>query len=108
MTYKDSFIFEKSTLDSICSLMKDFGATYIVLFGSVLSGYMMPWSDLDMMIVKDSIENKKDLIKEFLPYRNALYQLLDRSLDVTVISVEKFKILQKDFLDWIEYRIIAL
>jgi len=76
----------KASLDSIISQLIELGVLKIILFGSLASGDIDTYSDLDLLVIMPSIRTSKEWI-------NLIYKNLERkvALDLIVYSQEEFK-----------------
>lgn len=74
-----------------------------ILYWSVLHGYLMPWSDIDLIVVQNWEYNTITAIHAL---KKLLYKKFDYPSDISVIDADEYSTLQKDFLDGILYEIL--
>lgn len=79
-------------LDRILPLLEErYGATAVLLFGSSATGELHPWSDLDLVIVKETDRRFLDRIKDVIELVQPRV-----GMDIIVYTPQEFAQLSED------------
>lgn len=78
----------------------------VYLFGSVLDGYLLPWSDLDLVVVTWVDLEEKERQRLWYEIRKDIYETYACPVDMYLVWPTKLWSLRTDFLDGIRYEVL--
>ena len=106
MYWKQFYRFDTQQKELLKGIIESFfhnSKIICILYWSTLSGYLLPWSDIDLIVVQNGAYNTTTAIHAL---KRLLYKEFDCPIDISVIDADEYSRLQENFLNGIVYEIL--